>query len=160
MKKEIIFVIAVCLFLLSYALDYFAGPLQFSVTSPIVFLTPKFFNLYPMTFVSVIVRSSALFISIGLILSLMEKQYIKKIIISLFLTFVAEIYAFQQLATGARTTPVLWTLAISYSGAALILLIVFYIFAGITNFLIPSHKGEVQLEKPESQSSDSSILNP
>lgn len=160
MKKEVIFVITVCLFLLSYVLDYFAGPLQFTVKSPIIFLTPKFFNLYPMTFVSVIVRSSALFISTGLILSLMEKQYIKKIIISLFLTFVAEIYAFQQLATGARITPVLWTLAISYSGAALILLIIFYIFAGITNFLIPSHKGEIKLEKPESQVQDSSILNP
>jgi len=139
MKKEIVFVIAVGLFLFAYILDYFAGPINLSVKSPLIFLDIKYFNLYPMTFVAVAV----------------------KIIISLFLAFVAEIYAFQQLATGAKITPVLWTLAISYAGAGLIIPVIFYIFASITHLLIPQSKNATHLSEPQNNSSDSSsVLNP
>ena len=114
-----------------------------------------------MTFVAVAVRTTALVISVSLVLSLIEKQYFQKIIISLFLAFVSEIYAFQQLATGAKITPVLWTLAISYAGAGLIIPIIFYIFARITQFLIPQPKNVVHLPQEEDNSSDSSsVLNP
>lgn len=162
MKKEIVFVIAVALFLFAYILDYFAGPINLVVKSPLVFLDLKFFNLYPMTFVAVAVRTTALIISVSLVLSLIDKQYFQKIIISLFLTFVAEIYAFQQLATGAKITPVLWTLAISYAGAGLIIPIIFYIFASITHLLIPQPKNVTHLSEPQDNSSkpSSSVLNP
>ena len=161
MKKEVVFVIAAALFLFAYILDYFAGPINLIVKSPLFFLDLKYFNLYPMTFVAVAVRTTALVISVSLVLSLIEKQYFQKIIISLFLAFVSEIYAFQQLATGAKITPVLWTLAISYAGAGLIIPIIFYIFARITQFLIPQPKNVVHLPQEEDNSSDSSsVLNP
>lgn len=161
MKKEIVFVITVGLFLFAYILDYFAGPINLMVKSPLIFLDLKFFNLYPMTFVAVAVRTTALIISVALILSTIEKHYSTKIIISLFLTFVAEIYAFQQLATGAKITPVLWTLAISYAGAGLIIPVTFYIFASITQFLIPQSKNTVHLTESETVTSpSSSVLNP
>ena len=112
-----------------------------------------------MTYVAVIVRSIAIMLSTTLVLSIMERQYLKKVAISLFLGFVAEIYAFQILATGAKVTPTLWTLAISYGGALLIIPITFYIFAGIADFLIPQRKNTTHL--PTSQSNDSSsVLNP
>ena len=159
MKKEITIVVTACLFLLAYILDYFAGTLKLQIASPLVFLTKHYFNLYPMTFVAVVVRSLALVLSVILVLSVMERQYFKKLIIAAFLTFLAEIYAFQQLATGAKITPLLWTLSISYAGAGLLIPMIFYIFAGIANFLIPSKKG-VNLEETEPDSPKSSILNP
>lgn len=159
MKKEITFVITACLFLLAYILDYFAGKLSLHIISPLVFLNQSYFALYPMTFVAVIVRSIAIMLSITLILSVMERQYFVKLGITVFLAFIAEIYAFQQLATGATITPLLWTLAISYGGALLLIPIVVYIFMGIADFLIP-HKNTVSLPKIESDSTSSSVLNP
>jgi len=158
MKKEIVFVIAAILFLFAYILDYFAGPLNLNITSPLVFLDLKYFNLYPMTFVAVSIRTTALIISTALLLSAIEKKYGTKILVCFFLAFVAEIYAFQQLATGMKFTPVLWTLAISFAGAGLIIPIIFYIFAGITNFLIPPQKS--QIDKEKINDSSSSVLNP
>ncbi len=162
-KKEITFVICALLFLLAYILDYFAGKLSLTgIFSPLTFLDKTYFALYPMTFVAVIVRSVAIMLSVTLILSVMERQYFVKLGISSFLTFIAEIYAFQQLATGATITPLLWTLAISYGGAMLVIPMIFYIFAGIANFLIPPQKNSVVLPKinPDSSNSSSSVLNP
>src|SRR3989344_5822360 len=145
MKKEVTLVITVCLFLLAYVLDYFAGALKLQITNPLMFLNESFFKLYPMTYVAVIVRSVAIMLSVTLILSLMERQFFVKLGISAFLAFIAEIYAFQQLATGAKITPLLWTLAISYGGALLLIPIIFYIFAGIADFLIPQRKNVTHL---------------
>lgn len=161
MKKEITFVITACLFLLAYVLDYFAGTLSLHIISPIAFLNQNYFALYPMTYVAVIVRSIAIMLSVTLLLSVIERQYFVKLGISVFLTFIAEIYAFQQLATGATITPLLWTLAIAYGGALLVIPMIFYIFAGIADILIPHNKNEIHLPKIEPQNpSNSSVLNP
>lgn len=160
MKKEITFVITLGLFLLAYALDYFAGNLNIVVASPIYFLSENYFKLYPMTFVAVIVRSVAIMLSVTLLLSVMDRQYFKKMAIALFLGFVAEIYSFQILATNSNITPLLWTLAISYGGALLIVPIAVYIILGIADFLIPHNKNEVRLPQTEPVSDNSSMLNP
>lgn len=160
MRKEIVFVITALLFLLAYVLDYFAGKLSLSIISPIAFLNQGYFTLYPMTFVAVMVRSAAIMLSVTLILSMMERQYFIKLGIIAFLAFIAEIYAFQQLATGATITPLLWTLAISYAGVMLIVPMIFYVFAGIANFLIPHSKNETHLPQSEPNSGSSSVLNP
>lgn len=159
MKKEITFVITLGLFLLAYALDYFAGNLNIIVASPIYFLSENYFKLYPMTFVAVIVRSTAIMLSVTLLLSVIDRQYFKKMTIALFLAFVAEIYSFQILATNSNITPLLWTLAISYAGALLVIPIIVYIVLGIADFLIP-HKNTVSLPKTENTPSDTSVLNP
>ncbi len=159
MKKEITFVVCAILFLLAYVLDYFAGTINLGILTPLSFLDKSYFAAYPMTFVAVITRSIAIMLSVTLILSVMERQYFVKLGISAFLAFIAEIYSFQQLATGATITPLLWTLAISYGGAMLVIPMIFYIFAGIANFLIPHNKNETHLSQHES-GSNSSVLNP
>lgn len=162
MRKEIVFVITAGLFILAYILDYFAGKLALTgIFSPLTFLDKTYFALYPMTFVAVFVRSFAIMLSITLILSVMERQYFTKLGITAFLTFIAEIYAFQQLATGAVITPLLWTLAISYGGVMLVIPMVFYLFAGIANFLVPPQKNTVSFPKIDHQNSNqSSVLTP
>ncbi len=162
MKKEITLVITACLFLLAYVLDYFAGALKLTILSPIQFIDASYFKLYPMTYVSVVVRSIALMLSVTLFLSMMERQYFKKLGIVFFLGFVSEIYAFQILATGSTITPVLWTLAISYSGVLLLIPMAFYFFLGIANFLIPPAKNTTPLVRHEESETNnsSSVLNP
>lgn len=162
MKKEITLVITACLFLLAYILDYFAGTLQLTIFSPIQFIDLSYFKLYPMTYVAVIIRSFALMLSVTLFLSMMERQYFKKVGIALFLGFVSEIYAFQILATNSTVTPMLWTLAISYAGALLLVPVIFYIFLGVANFLIPPAKNTATLVKNDTLNKDDSpsVLNP
>lgn len=160
MKKEVTFIITASLFLLAYALDYFAGKINLGVINPLQFLDPSYFKTYPMTFVAVTVRSVAIMLSTTLILSIMERQFFKKVIIALGLAFIAEIYAFQILATGVKVTPTLWTLAIAYGGAMLVIPIIFYIFLGIADFLIPDRRKTAHLPESTPTSPDSSVLNP
>lgn len=161
MKKEVTFVITASLFLLAYALDYFAGKINLGVINPLQFLNPNYFKTYPMTFVAVAVRSVAIMLSTTLILSIMERQFFKKVAIALGLAFIAEIYAFQILATGVKVTPTLWTLAISYGGSLLILPIIVYIFLGVADILIPDRKKTAHLPESESSASESSsVLTP
>lgn len=161
MKKEATFVITAALFLLAYALDYFAGKINLGVINPLEFLNAAYFKTYPMTFVAVVIRSVAITLSTTLVLSVMERQFFKKAAIALVLAFIAEIYSFQILATGVKVTPTLWTLAISYGGAMLIIPMVFYIIAGIVNFLLPQQKNTVVLTKTDQQPGQkSSILTP
>jgi hypothetical protein len=160
MKKEIVFVITALLFLLAYTLDYFAGPITLNIFTPIAFIKENFFAVYPMTYVAVIVRSIAIMLSVTLLLSVMERQYFVKLGISAFLAFIAEIYAFQQLATGATITPLLWTLAISYGGVMLVIPMVFYIFAGIANFLVPPNTIRAHFPKVDPDSPNTSVLKP
>lgn len=153
MKKEIVFLITLGLFLLAYILDYFSGVLRINLQNPIAFLDKKFITLYPMTLVSIISRSIALMLSVWLILSLFEKKYLAKLGISLFLFFIGEVYSFQQLATGTKFSSLQWTLSISYGGALLIVPAIVYIIAGISNFLIPQNDNK-KIED------NSSVLNP
>ncbi len=160
MRKEIQFVIIICLFSFSYVLDYFAGALRLNITTPFQFLDQKYLSLYPMTFVSLASRAIALAASVSFLLSMIEKRYLTKILISFFITFIAEVYAFQQLATGVRFTSVIWTLSISYGGILLLVLILFYILASISNFLIPNSKNKTHMPEKLSTEQESSTLNP
>lgn len=156
MRKEIIFIVTVGLFLLAYALDYFAGSINLHITSPLIFLDQKYLTLYPMTFVAVISRAIALMLSVFLVLSLMDKKYFTKIIVAVFLAFVAEIYVFQSMATGARFSTTSWLLSFAFGGALIIVPIIIYFIAAIANFLIPQDKKVVN--GPEQN--NTSVLNP
>lgn len=154
MKKEITFVICVCLFFLAYILDYFAGAIRLNILSPLAFLKNNYFLTFPMTSIAITFRSLAIMSSVALILSIIEKKYFLKLGISTFLLVIAEAYAFQQLATGAKITPITWTLSISYGGVLLLIPMIFYLIAAIANFLIP------QSRNSPSEKNEPSILNP
>jgi hypothetical protein len=131
MKKEIALVAAVILFGLAYGLDYIAGPVSIRVKDPVEFFSNPVISKYPLTAVAVSIRSIAILTSLVLILSLIEKKYLLKVFISLFIGGIFELYAIQQIATGGRTTPIQWTLAFSYAGFLLLPAIIFYIIKGI-----------------------------
>lgn len=161
MKKEVIAFIAICLFIGAYILDYFAGNLNLGVVNPLDFLRESTFKAYPMTFVSVILRSIALAISTTLVVSMLDRQYFKKAAILSTIGFIAQIYSFQILATNSKVTPLLWTLAISYSGFLLAISVILYILTGIYFFLIPPKKEVFPKTEEVKPSQDSgSILNP
>lgn len=162
MKKEYLIVTTVGLLLFAQALDYFSGFVRLNILNPTQFLNPEILKHYPMTAVSIFSRAFGLMLFISLILSLISKKYFQKVIISLILAFIAEIYAFQQLATGAKMTTTVWTLSISYAGAMMIIPIIIFIVLGIIEFLIPQPKNTTTFPNTEENKpkDTTSVLNP
>lgn len=161
MKKEVLLFVVGLLFLLAYVLDYLAGSVGLSITHPIQLTNYTFFAPYPLTTFAIAVRSVSLMLSVVLFLSLMEYQYFKKLGISLFLGFIAFIYGYQQLITLGNITPLLWTIAITYSGVLLILPSVVYLLLGLYYLLIPPQKVHEEIKLEENNSNNnSSVLNP
>jgi hypothetical protein len=131
MKKEHFLVTAIGLFIISYAIDYFAGPVNVTAKNPFTFVSAHTFSAYPFTALAVGLRTLGIVTSIVLTLSLMEKNYFAKSGISLFMAIAFFFYSIQQLATGGKTTPIQWTLSFAYSGMLLAPVVIFYFLTGI-----------------------------
>ncbi len=131
MKKEYLLITVVGFFLASYVLNYFAGPVVISVKNPLQFLTTASLSKYPFTAVEIGLRTLALFLSLIFVLSLIEKNYFLKAIISLIVGALEILYAIQQMATLSRLTPIQWTLSFAYAGLTLLPAIVYYLIRGV-----------------------------
>lgn len=130
MKKEYLGVTICALFLLSYVLDYLAGPFSVTITNPFIFLDQQMAT-YPFTTAAIAIKTLGLLLSMIFILSFVEKKYFVKAIVSFFIAALFEFYAIQQLATGQQLIPVQWTLSLAYAGVTLIILTITYIIIGI-----------------------------
>lgn len=149
MKKEYFLVATFAFFGLAYVLDYFAGPISFALTTPLTFLTKSYLNSYPLTAFAVAIRALAIFISLLLLFSVIEKQYFVKAFTIFVIAVLVELYAVQQIATGMRTTSIQWTLSFSYAGIFLATAIIYFIIAGIINSLRQRFKKDENTdEKP------------
>jgi hypothetical protein len=130
MKKEYLFLVVVGFFLASYVLNFLAGPVSIALKSPFQFLTAASLSKYPFTAVEIALRTIALSLSLILILSLMEKNYLLKAVIVLIAGALGILYAIQQIATSARMTPIQWTLAFCYAGFLSLPAIIYYLIRG------------------------------
>lgn len=121
MKKEYFLVLILALFILSSVLDFLAGPAKPALKIPFDFLKPAILAVYPLTAVSVGVKT--LFISLALLLgfSMIEDLYLAKALALFFLAVLSELYAIQQIATNSRVTPLEWTLGFAATGIVLLL---------------------------------------
>ncbi len=131
MKKEYFFLVVVGFFLASYVLNFLAGPVALSLKSPFQFLTASTLSKYPFTAVEIALKTIALSLSLILILSLMEKNYLLKAVIALIIGTLGVLYAIQQVATSTRVTPLQWTLAFCYAGFLFPPVIVYYLIRGV-----------------------------
>lgn len=130
MKKEYIGVTICALFLLSYVLDYLAGPFTLTVTNPFLFIQ-QHLSVYPFTAAGIGIKTLGLLLSMILITLFIEKKYFVRALVVFFTATLFEFYAIQQLATGQQLIPIQWTLALSYTGVLLLLLTIIYIIIGI-----------------------------
>jgi hypothetical protein len=130
MKKEYIGVTICALFLLSYVLDYLAGPFTLTVTNPFLFIQ-QHLSVYPFTAAGIGIKTLGLLLSMILITLFIEKKYFVRALVVFFTATLFEFYAIQQLATGQQLIPIQWTLALSYTGVLLLLLTGIYIIIGI-----------------------------
>jgi len=128
MNKEYLIVSALVLLVLASVLDSIAGPVSLVVgRNPFEFLSPGSLSIFPLTAVAIGVRALGLLIFVLTAVSSIERNYPLKAVGLLALGVLALLYAVQQLATGARATPITYTLSIAYAGAALAPAVVFYL---------------------------------
>lgn len=153
---EVWVVVAAIGFLLAWLIDRFAGPVTITVESPVAFLkSTTLLNRYPFTAAAVVIRSLAVFISVMLTLSFVEKNYFSKAIFLVFVGLLGEFYAIQQLANGFKLTTIQWTLAIAYGSLLLTLGVVGLILKGIWSFFGGTESSEISEENEEK-----SVLEP
>lgn len=131
MKKEYLLAITIGFFVLAQVLDYLAGPVYFTLSSPYDFLKSLHLNQYPLTAVAIGLRSLAIFFSTVLLFSLVEKKYFVKAIILFVVSALSQLYAIQQVRTGMRTTSLQLTLSISYGTFLYIFLIIVNLILGL-----------------------------
>jgi hypothetical protein len=131
MKKEYFAITVAGLIIFGYALDSISGPVSLAITNPFLFLDSDILSTYPLTAVSIGVKTLAIIIAGPLILSLISKKYILKSIILFVASAILVLYAIQQLATGLRITPIQWTLSFAFSSIGLLIPCIFYLLLGL-----------------------------
>lgn len=131
MKKEYLAIFAVALFILGYVLDMLAGSLLITLKNPFDFLKPTYLNTYPFTTVSIAMKSVALFTGTLLVLTFIEKKYLAKGVFLLFLAAMMELYSIQQIATRGNLIPLVWSIALAFTGVFLILPSILFLILGL-----------------------------
>lgn len=129
--KEYILAIIVGLFILAYVLETTVKPLTIPLTSPYKFLNPQYLGTYPFTTAIVFIRSLALFITPLWLWSFFGPTYYAKGGLLLILAGLMQLYAIQEVASGAHLVALEWSLSLSLAGAALLLPTVIFLLQGI-----------------------------
>jgi len=134
MKREHIVVFILGLFLLAYVLDSSVDPLPLDLSTPYHYLNPDNISTYPFTFASVFIKALGLFIIPLLFMSFFPGFYMLKGASLLVLSALYQLYALQQVASGAETVPLEWSLALALAGMVLLIpMVIFFILGGLSS---------------------------
>ena len=156
MKKEYTFVFIAGLFLLAYVLEAVVNPLNLNLATPYDYLKPALLARYPFTTAIIIIRALALFLSPVWFFSLLSGYHSLKGVVLLVIAGLAQLYAIQEIATGAQVTPLEWSLSLSLAGLALLLPAALQILLGLahkTHEKLSRKKTPPEIEPPASSPS-------
>lgn len=121
MKKEYTFVAIIGMFLLSYLLDAVVDPLKLNLTTPYAYLTAQHYQKFPFTTTSIFIRAIAICLTPIWFSWLIEKNYYPKSVSLLVISVLIQLYAVQDVVSGAHVVPLEWAVSLSLGGAALLL---------------------------------------
>lgn len=130
MKQEYWLATIIGLLVFAYVLDSVVNPLTIGLPTPYHFFTPEAFTTYPFTTTSIVIKSIALFIAPILLLSFTEFPKHVKGIALLIISGLFQLYALQDVATGAHAVPLEWSLSLTLSGMVLLLPTIFFLIGG------------------------------
>lgn len=121
MKKEYLFIFIAGLFLLAYVLEAVVNPLNLALTTPYDYLNPTLLARYPFTTAIILIRALAIFLTPVWLFSFLSGNHTLKGVVFLVVAGLAQLYAIQEIATGAQVIPLEWNLSLSLAGIALLL---------------------------------------
>ena len=132
MKQEYILVIIIGLLILAYVLDAVVNPLKLSLPSPYHFFDPQILSKYTFTTTSIVIKAVALIMAPLWFLSFLDFNKLTKGSILLVLSGLMQLYALQDVATGAQVIPLEWSLSLTLTGVVLLIPAIFFILIGLT----------------------------
>lgn len=147
MKKEYAFVFIAGLFLLAYVLEAVVNPLALNLATPYDYLSPALLARYPFTTAIILIRALALFLAPVWLFSFLSGNHTLKGVVLLLVAGLAQLYAIQEIATGAQLIPLEWSLSLSLAGVALLL-------PSVLQFLISLAKKTKQKLTPATKASE------
>lgn len=132
MKQEYILVIIIGLLILAYVLDAIVNPLNLQLPSPYHYFEWGILSKYTFTTTSIIIKSVALFLAPVWFLSFLDFSKLTKGAILLVISGLMQLYALQDVATGAQVIPLEWSLSLTLTGVVLLIPALLYLFIGLT----------------------------
>ena len=132
MKQEYILVIIIGLLILAYVLDAVVNPLKLQLPSPYHFFDPSFLSKYTFTTTSIVIKAIALVIAPLWFLSFLDLSKLTKGAILLVISGLMQLYALQDVATGAQVIPLEWSLSLTLTGVVLLIPTIIFILIGLT----------------------------
>src|SRR3989344_1827987 len=130
MKREHWLAAIIGLLILAYVLDSVVNPLTIGLPTPYHFFIPEILKTYPFTVTSIFIKSLALFITPLLLLSFTGFKKVLKGILLLISSGLLQLYALQDVASGAHTVPLEWSLSFTLTGVAILFTSIIYILMG------------------------------
>lgn len=130
MKQEHWLAVVIGLLIFAYVLDGVVNPLTLGLPTPYHFFIPEILVTYPFTVTSILIKSSALYITPLLLLSFTGFNKTLKGIALLIISGLFQLYALQDVASGAHAIPLEWALSLTFTGVILLFTSIIYIIMG------------------------------
>ena len=130
MKQEYWLATIIGFVIFAYVLDSVVNPLSIALPTPYHFFIPEILKTYPFTVTSIVIKSLALFITPLLLLSFTGFKKVLKGILLLIASGLLQLYALQDVASGAHTVPLEWSLSFTLTGVLLLFTSIAYILMG------------------------------
>jgi len=131
MKKEYLIVLVIGFLILSYILDAVVNPLTLDLITPYHFLAVNNFTTYPFTTTSIVLKALAIVLTPMIVLSALGLKKIAHAITLFVLSALLQLYALQDIASGAYVVPLEWSLGFTLAGLLLFIPVLIFFAGGL-----------------------------
>jgi ABC-type tungstate transport system substrate-binding protein len=131
MKAEFVLLTLVGMSILAYVLDAVVNPLHLPLATPYEFFHPAAFSLYPFSIISIALKALVIAIGVPWVLSFTGIHHLVRAGITLVILGLLQLYAVQDVATGANILSQEWALGLTLGGMLLIVPLIIHLILGM-----------------------------
>lgn len=160
MKQEHYLILVVGLILLAYLLDAVVNPLDLDLTTPYHYFSPATLSKFPFTTTSIALKAVALLIIPLWFMGVLDLARITRGIILVVISALLQLYAVQDIVSGANVVELEWSLAFTLAGMALLIPTIFFVIIGSFDNMHQNLVGEFyapENSRPSSKSKSSKL---
>lgn len=131
LRREQVVLLVIGLLLLSFLLDSLVLPLNLNLETPYHYLNLETITQYPFSTISLLTKTIATLLIPVVLFSLFQKSYAVKSVTLFITSLLMQLYGVQDLASGSSLLPLEWSLAVTFSGAGLLILSIYYLLRSV-----------------------------
>jgi hypothetical protein len=161
MKREHVLVIIIGLLVLSYVLDAVVNPLAVNLATPYAYFNADTLFEYAFTTTSILMKGIALFAAPILALRSLGVKPMATGLSLFVLSVLLQLYAVQDIASGAYVVPLEWSIGFTLAGLFLLPAAILFIIAGLFKGVLNNIAGHYEPDEiPRSGSENLERLKP